>query len=588
MKRICLLTITVVVGLALMVTGCGDSDSTTENTTVNENEQNSEQEHNENTCTPRDECTSDECGDVDDGCGGTIDCGECPCQNGTPQSETCGACDLGVLQCDDGETGPGQCDKPTIPGLDGDCSKLVAVSASSGSNLGSGSVDDPVSSLDDAMSIAREHSGAAILIGGSNTYDGPLVIDEPISVIGGFSEDFRRDSDQTPTIHSSESVDGLDDDIAGVAFRDVSEPTVIANLSIQTADAEAPGATNYGAYVFDSTDITFRNVETIAGKGGEGEHGIMGEDGADGEPGDDALAMVGSTVLELYLNVGDGGTNPECPEADGGDGGRGAHDSGFMTPSGPDQAEDGQSSSDASGGEAGDECDEVNNPETCAGGNGADAATLSGSGDSGVGGQPGGEVSDGQWSPTGAGSDGEDGAHGSGGGGGGGGSFDPDWDDPKYGTYGGGGGAGGCGGEGGTGGGPGGGSFGLFVYNSDVAAIDSSFTAGPGGDGGEARPGGLGGHGASGGAPTDQRCSVAAGCENISPDVVGGHGGHGADGTSGGTGGGGAGGVSYGAYCHYATLDTSGTVEVSGGLPAEGGHGAEFGEDGLTVDDHNC
>ena len=586
MKRICLFGITVVIGLALMVTGCGEGDSATENTTVNEqNKENNQQDQNDDTCTPQDECTSDQCGEVDDGCGGTLDCGECPCQNGTPQSETCGTCDLGILQCGDGETGPGQCDAPEIPGFDGQCSELVAVSAASGSSLGNGSIDDPVDSLDDAVSVARQRNAPALLIAGSDTYDGPLVIDEPISVIGGFSEDFQRDSDQTPTIYSSESVDGLDDgDIAGLSIGDVSEPIVVADLDIQTADVEATGATNYGAYVTNSPDITFRNVETVAGRGGDGTNRMTGAYGADGEPGKDANEFLGgSTADQDGYQEGFGGENTECPQANGGDGGLGQYRSTGEQNHEPATA--GESGSDAAGGSPGAESAVHQNIGADDGEDGASSPSAT----SGGGGSSTGEVVDGRWKQLGDGEDGEDGMDGSGGGGGGGGGVNVMWSNTEsiIGSYGGGGGAGGCGGEGGEGGSGGGGSFGIFVFNSEIASIGSRFFAGVGGSGGAGGLGGLGGDGAQGGVPSVYR--TGKGIYEYEDYELGGHGGDGADGADGGHGGGGAGGVSYGAYCHNSSIEASGNTRMSSGGSADGGlGGAESGEDGLAVDNHDC
>ena len=63
------------------------------------------------------EACVDTCGELDDGCGETIDCGVCPCVDGIPNSYVCGACDLGAFSCSAAETGFGACDMP-IPGID--------------------------------------------------------------------------------------------------------------------------------------------------------------------------------------------------------------------------------------------------------------------------------------------------------------------------------------------------------------------------------------------------------------------------------------------------------------------------------------
>lgn len=69
------------------------------------------------------ECSSQVCGEVDDGCGVVL-CEPCECEHTT---ELCGSCDLGVrVDCrDDSAT---YCDMPAIPGLkDDQCEALVFV-----------------------------------------------------------------------------------------------------------------------------------------------------------------------------------------------------------------------------------------------------------------------------------------------------------------------------------------------------------------------------------------------------------------------------------------------------------------------------
>jgi hypothetical protein len=106
----------------------------------------SDTEEDADACTPRTTCEDMECGDVDDGCGGTIDCGECPectaptdCTAGDNVDPSCeaGACeyacatgfvdingDLGTdgngCECEVTNGGTEICD-----GLDNDCDGTV-------------------------------------------------------------------------------------------------------------------------------------------------------------------------------------------------------------------------------------------------------------------------------------------------------------------------------------------------------------------------------------------------------------------------------------------------------------------------------
>ncbi len=565
MVSLCLVTF----GLAM---GCGGEDE--------------EGEGQDNECEVRDQCEPDECGEVDDGCGGTLDCGECPCQDGQPQSETCGDCDLGILHCDDGETGMGNCEeKPEIPGYDGNCDELVFVSHAEGSPQGVGTSDDPVDTIDDALHIAHTDEAVALIVGGSETYDDPVVIEQQLSVIGGYDDHFVRDTDEIATILGGQSVDGLEDgDIVGLSSQGVSEEHRVSHLEVETIDVFEDGANNYGVYVYLSSGLVLEEVEVAAGRGGDGADGEDGANGEDGEDGGDGSTPSG---ISNDPSAGDGGENPGCSDeyTQGADGGLGG------TPD--DDPYSGFDSEEADGGSSGSNSGSATDRGGKAGENGPSASQ---DGEDGIGGELDGEVSEGRWHSLGGGEAGEDGDPGAGGGGGGGGGIDPEWtdDEDSYraaGSGGGGGGAGGCGGQGGEGGQAGGGSFGLFVVAADIDVIESSIFANLGGSGGDGGLGGQGGAGGVGGESAETRGGVTLGSStDYHIYERGGFGGDGGDGTAGGDGGGGAGGVSYGAYCSDAVINTEGTVRFNAGGSASGGSSPDggSGEDGLEEDEYGC
>lgn len=538
------------------------------------------------TCEPIEVCEV-ECGSVDDGCGGILDCGVCGCIEGQAQVTACGVCDLGTLVCGASETGPGQCEELEIPGATS-CDDLVFVDLREGSDLGQGTKEEPVASLADGLSVARSSNAVAVLLAGSDTvtYDGPVLLDRRISIVGGYDSDWRRNS-QRPTILSETGVDWLEEgDIVGIAVIGFGQSLLLSNLVVQTEEA-GEGGTNYGILVHEAPGLKIENVEVLAGRGGDGKRGNNGEDGLRGPDGEDApeeiVAPLTGAANAVYLAMDDaaGGINIECQEANGGLGGRGG------APFSPPATTGGASASgQALGGNAG-----VSGGDRF-GGDGDNGPVITTLAERGLGGRSIGSIVEGRWIVGGNGQPGSNGLHGSGGGGGGGGASGSVGGGYTIGSFGGGGGAGGCGGLGGEGGGGGGGSFGLFVVSSDIVIERSRFFADLGGRGGDGGFGGIGGSGGSGGIATvrfvpEGTSSSTIVYENV--NAQGGTGGNGARGEDGGAGGGGAGGVSYGAYCVNSELSTIGTVRFSGGGSAVGGSSAGLaGEIGASSDMFQC
>lgn len=529
-------------------------------------------------CMPKTAC-EDACGRVDDGCGGTLECGVCDCVNGTPTVPTCGQCGLGTASCD--AQGVRSCDAPpAIPGLDGldadaCASALLYVAVGSGSNSEDGSQAAPYKSIEAALDAAqRKPDVKALLIGGANEYvtSTGVKVREGVSLIGGWDASWAVSADNRPIINSSATFDN--GHVFGVSARDIEQPTMLYNLIIQTADAQQPGATNYGLHAVNAGGLVLKHLRITSGAGG---NGVKGQDGLNGGPGGPGLA---GPVIECSPNGNPTiilpGTNDRCPalECTGGFGGEGSSGLVGGAEPGGDAVRGGARGGSATSG---------------SGQRGDNGGPLGPPGTPGDGGLSRGQVAADFWESQGDGGDGTAGANGGGGGGGAGAALGP----PKPpsgrcpGNHGGSGGAGGQGGAGGGGGTSGGASIALFLAETNLIAERVSTFAGFGGAGGEGGRAGTGGQGGTGGTGGSR---VRLNGQVLASPSLGGDGGNGANGQPGGHGGGGAGGPSYGAYCHNSAVTAvDGSASFSAGGRATGGASQGVaGEAGAAVDQHNC
>lgn len=504
------------------------------------------------------------CGSHDDGCGGTIDCGQCLCENGQPTQPTCDVCGLIELQCDGDQS---SCKGASVEELDGvsesDCAKsILYVDASYGPG-GNGTKTQPydtvVKALDDAK-IQTEIK--AIVIAGSATYEGTLVLKSGVSILGGYSSNnWLPNPQERPTIQGS-LVAGQD--VFGIKAQDIEKPTLLRNLKVTTPDAPE-AKDNYGLYIIRSSKLALYRVSVDAGKGGQGKGGDVGEAGFPTTPnsleltgkfGGDGEGVWNETrrqqIVSNGLPLSNEGINSMCSGANGGRGGGGA----FKELNSIVNSMDGQN---AASGTVGGQGANDSFPAS----DGKDGVPFTAGAQGGAGGIATGQVDGFLFiRPNAHGSDGSDGSHGPGGAGGGGGWLDNYFCDNcggnifQQGPQGGGGGAGGCGGKAGKGGQAGGNSFGLFAVNSSpLKAEFSSFLSAGGGQGGAGGDGGAGGKGSFGRTGGRSVCWAAqGGCKTLPTNSWGSAGGDGADGQVGGPGGGGAGGSSFGAYCVQSVL----------------------------------
>lgn len=535
------------------------------------------------TCEPITECSANQCGTVDDGCGGTFECATaCLCDAGTPQQETCGPCGLGRLECGTDETGSGTCVLPPgVDTLDADSCEDSALYVNASASGGDGTPSDPFSTYADAAAAASAGDVVIVSATESTPLEETIELVDGVHVVGGYTSEWHFQNDAQSTIMPQAPNSG---DVFGITAQALTETTIIYGLNVITAAAPTE-RNNYGLYANDTDVLEVHGSSVLAGRGGDGVAGQRGANGSSGGDGADAVRSdyVSNGVEPTSADAAGaaGGTNPECPVANGGNGGSGAVQRGGQ---GVLPAEPGQSTQGAQGGIAG-----IDLQGGYAGGDGEDATTTQPDGSNGAPGQSTGSVENALWVPEGAGANGEDGPHGYGGAGGGG-SWEEEVPGSDYlGTGGGGGGAGGCGGTGGEGGSGGGGSFGLFAVRSDLLIRDSTFRASAGGNGGGGASGGLGGGAGRGGAGTN--LSVTG---NLAEDPVvlswsSGNGGDGVAGLDGGAGGGGAGGVSYGVYCSQGRLDVDDRVTFEQGPSASGGPSpAASGQPGDSASSKSC
>lgn len=456
---------------------------------------------------------------------------------------------------------PGAVDNPddaftdsNCDGIDGDESKAIFVSASSGNDANAGTKSGPKQTIGAAMFAALAGNKTQILIA-AGTYAEKLTLSNGISIYGRYSSSWTRSVSNTVTIASPFA----NDKVIGIEGNNITSPTTIDGIRVQNAHATGTGGySNYGVYCKGCTGVTLKNSTVIAGNGSAGANGGTGANGTMGSSGN--FGVNGSCDGNVNAMGGGGGTNTGGL-AYGGNGGAGGYGSSSGQPGGS-VVGGGAGGSGGSSGSTG-----SNGGPGSLGFNGSTG--MPGSGGSG------GTTTSDFWVTNNGGS-GQAGTAGTsgGGGGGGGGQNGSGFSIAGTGSGGGGGGGGAAGGSGGTGGTGGGGSFGVFLVNSTGFLLSSNtITSGNGGSGGAGGAGGQGGLGGNGG-------SGGSGC----PGEVGtgGSGGKGGNGGPGGTGGGGAGGPSYSIYKVGTTVTTTGNG-LNIGSGGTGGTGGNLGATGVAA-----
>lgn len=421
----------------------------------------------------------------------------------------------------------------------------------SGKNSNPGTRVAPKATIQAALAIAASRSPRPQVYVSAGTYatSGGLTLVSGVSIDGGYVPGSWTRSSSAKTIIQGSPQAVSANGVTGVAFQ-------LLTLSAQRAssgDLSVYGVRAVTSHlVFD--DVTINAADAAAGTNGlDGVAGAAGGNGAAGNAG-------GKGGTGLSGNSGGSGGAVVTGDVDGNPGLNGGGSS-------PGNGGHGTSSAGSLCGPPG-----VNAPNDAtaggAGTNGANAVAA-----------PYGRAGT-SWT-GGSGASGTLGTPGSGGGGGGSGSGAVESSGfptchtaiNDAGGGGGGGGAGGGGGGAGGGGGTGGGSFGVYLWNSNVT-LDAMcvITTGAGGNGGTGGNGALGGAGGAGGDGQPGQAGTAG---------AGAAGAAGGNGGAGGSGSGGNGGPSVGLYrggASSAIIAPGTTIRVGpGGAGGAGGSNSALG-----------
>ena len=540
-------------------------------------------------CVPETMCPEDACGQLDDGCGGTLECTPCECVDGAVAIEpSCGHCGLGRTTCEPGTSGPSTCLMPAVPWLqDFSCDDhIIYVDQTQQGGIQKGTRFEPFASVELALQAASQINGASVLIltRAQEFASAPLTLSDGISIIGGWDDGFVFNPDATTTFNI-QAPSPPEGDIIGMSAVNGQKPSWLQNITLNVPDAQAEGASVIGLFLGHQTaQFVVSNVRVQTGNGAEGSTGARGIDGDPGLPGAD-----GPDILASRVNLGTTGPDapqrlatPECMNTRGGRGGDGAKlTTGGIWTGGQDGADSearnpggrGASSRSQSGGRAPNAADaEENIPgyERFPGDPG-EHGRHSGLARVSADGTP-------EWVHEATGATGSMGSPGRGGGGGGGGGVFSQSSTDYPGGAGGSGGNGGCAGTGGAGGQPGGSSVALVVLDSPLVEFRAShFVAGNGGQGGDGGTGGNGGSGGSGGQGSKTLVNLSN--QTFTALFKGGDGSPGTHGTEGGNGGAGQGGHSYSIWCdNLPAID--GISTMTSGEPGPSGTNGTTGASG--------
>lgn len=301
----------------------------------------------------------------------------------------------------------------TSPELVRSCDAAIFVHAATGSDAtADGSANAPFQTLQAAIDAAAARHLPYVLIAGADTYSGPVQLANGVSIVGGFTGDWRPDPEQTPTITANAPPDA--EHQWAVLAESITRTVTLRNLRLET---HGGARTHYGMRIIHCVQLTLENVQVLADDGRAGLPGARGEPGARGGDG-------GNGGLISIRRSGESGQNPHCPEATGGAGGSGGQET-------EDSHQGATPGGNASAGTPGGATDGQLGPQP---------GTHGGAGDPGNPGQPGRPptISGGLWHAGEPGEAGTPGAAGDGGGGGGGGEV------TQVGDVGGGGGGGGA------------------------------------------------------------------------------------------------------------------------------------------------
>lgn len=479
---------------------------------------------------------------------------------------SCGLCGLGGYTCE-ADGGTPSCADLTLAGVNptfvecngsSPAATVLYVDPTDTGSMHTGSKEAPFLTLEAALTAAGMRGSRAIIIGGTPTFTGGLLVANGVSVLGGYSgvPSWLRDPTRRPTITVTPAA-LANGRLVAVTAAGITTPTMLSNLDIVTPSLVATplreGASTVGLLSSNAPALVLSDVRLTVG---------------DAQPGAgqaDAKAPVATPLNPPATGKPAGAANGTC----------------FQTQVAPSQGGIGQTFT-CDGqvdprGRGGDGATTVRVPNssvgvvwvtggTSAAGSAGGLATFTNRWEPGHGtdGQPfTARATDGTtpsanyvWTSgfpvtQGRGGDGAPGSPGRGGGGGGSGAASESLSPTvcRVGGGGGAGGAGGCGGLGGAGGFQGGWAFGLVITGAPPTLQSTSAVVGAGGLGGTGGKGSSGLTGQAGGAGGTQAMNL--------PAYTGSNGGKGSDGQAGGLGADGASGLSRGVVCDSVHVDLS-------------------------------
>jgi hypothetical protein len=454
--------------------------------------------------------------------------------DGVVDAQDCGAKDPAIK--------PGAPDRPDLRFVDSNCDGIDGTEAKAilaspqGKDTNPGTPAAPKRTLDAAVAAAA--AAGKDVFAAVGTY-ARVEVKTGVAIYGGYDPKSWKRGFAEDTV-----VEGMPEGV----YANGATGVELQLLTVNAIDRGLGyGASLYGIRAVNGSKLTLRNVAVRAGSAANGAPGATGKAGAPAQPGGHGAVGAQNCADSLRRPGGAGGDSPVGRLGGrGGDGGKGGNGvTGrpglFGTLGGP-------------GGKGGD--------KPARGENGADGTR----GEPGLGGDGGTNtmaLAAASWR-GGDGGFGRVGGAGNGGGGGGGGGYNDTaiFQDDWPGSGGGGGGGGGAPGHPGDGGRFGGGSFGVYLFNSSLAAESSTIAAGNGGRGGNGGDGGNGGKGGEGGRDVGFPCGHGG---------RGGTGGRGGDGGVGGAGGGGAGGPSIGVMRTGSSTAVLTATTVKFGTPGAAG-----------------
>jgi hypothetical protein len=457
-----------------------------------------------------------------------------------------------------GGSTPTECIPSKQPKVAVDASCGVFVGTDIGNDGATGTPDQPVQTLKQAITLAQGKTGRVYAC--ADAFEEAVEVPAGISVFGGL--DCAMGSPNTRWQYigdkSKTALTAKAEQIPLVLLGGMGT-TRLEDIAVTARSADNPGGSSIAAVVDGATAELVR----CSFEAGDGIDGAAGESLPSAAPG----GVQGKDGGEACSDDPVGGAKPVSSMC-------GAPDStsGFGGPGSAAVGGDGSRGSPgaAMNGGAGD------NGGGCAPGSVGDTGPLGMLGA--------GAIGPGQLSKTGytgaAGANGTPGGPGQGGGGGGGakgGTAAGQCTDPTKagGASGGSGGSGGCGGAGGKGGGAGGSSITLISVKATLRLTDVTLKTGNGGKGGD---GGLSQEGGGGGQPG--KGGGIGSATTLKPGCDGGPGGQGG---KGGRGGGGLGGHAIGlAYAGASAPSMEGVIFDKKGTAGTGGKGADMAHDGAA------